>query len=420
MSDLTADPFSELYVHLLTVAASSAIIKRGFYKRGSEKVQRLSCSACRQRFSADPLLRESQLIPGLRSRYTDEVVWQVIDNYFHGRCSYRRVGRRGPERKIVGTKTAYKFVTHAAANCKTPIEVSIELRPEWGTLFLELDGTTVKLKCESRVLLTALETETQDIPHARVVLNEHTLGPIARFVQELRDTLSFRPIMIVIDDNPTLRSAVITTYPGVPIQLCVLHKQWQIDRLLSDGKIEDLESEDPELAKELRRLKRLIYSFLWTQSEDTALDCLSEIRTKKWAPRQQDQGKKKSKAEQMMQNANAAVRSILSDAEELLTHFRVDKQLEREGRLTKKAPRVTSVTDGFHSRFDLKRRQVRGFKSAKNLPAYMYMAIMEYRASDFEGAQDPRGPLERAKRAVGDWIAFSQRRKSKKETAIFT
>jgi transposase-like protein len=335
-------------------------------------------------------VRDSHLIPGLKLRkYTDEHVRQVIDGYIYSRASYRRLPRCGPDNRRIPSKTAYTWVTRAALNCKSPLEVSIELRPKWGR-FLELDAAALSLKGEWRSLLIAVNAETQDILHAKILFDEKDPRPISRFLEELRNKLGHWPEVIVIDDNPSLKKAVRESYPSVPLQLCVEHKWWTIDsKILPDRKLNENQ----------RELKARIRAFLFAETLGEALAIIRFImdNTEKWAD---------SRSEQ-------AIKSIREDFRELITHFKLD--MKADGTEQSKAPRTTSIAEGIFGRLRMKVNQIRGFKSATNLPGLVNLIIMAYRATEFPGTQDRRGPLERADCKVQDWIRLCQ--KSKNGTA---
>ena len=157
------------------------VIRRGYYWRAGHRIQRLGCGEIR--FSSNPILHDSNLIPRLKlRRFTDEHVRQTIDTYISGRTSLRRLPRCGPDNRTISLKTAYRWVVAAALNCKSPLEVSVELRPEWGR-FLELDATPIRLRGELYSLMVALDMKTQDILHAKLLSDERDPRPIRAFFE---------------------------------------------------------------------------------------------------------------------------------------------------------------------------------------------------------------------------------------------
>jgi transposase-like protein len=365
------------------------VIRAGYYKQGHKKIQRLHCLDCRHRFSADTIVYRSKIFPRM-SRYSDEEISRIINGYFDGKMSFRSLPRHIGIR--ISAATVYRLVKAAASNSKSPLEVSMELKPTWGS-FLQLDATQIRINGLSLWLLIAIDTETLDIVDGRLLPDEKDPRRIGAFLREVRDSIGYQPRMIVIDDNPSLKRAVREIYPFVPLQLCVLHKQWTIDRLLPDSKISDSQ----------RELKARIQQFLFADTLDAALGVYRIIfdNAGRWPDPQ----------------GQAAIRSIKLDLRYLTNHFNVDKRLQSSKRLS---PRTNSVVEGIFSRLKMKINQVRGFKSAENLPATINLLLMHYRATALEGAKDKRSPLERAQTPVNDWIQFSQRKleKSKKETAL--
>jgi transposase-like protein len=238
--------------------------------------------------------------------------------------------------------------------------------------------------------MIAVNSETRDILHAKLLLDEKDPRPISRFLEELRDKLGYWPEMIIIDDNPSLKRAVRERYPFVRLQLCVQHKWWIIDRkILPDRKLDEKQ----------RELKTRIRAFLFADTLGEALQINRFImdNTGKWPDCRSRQ----------------AIKSIREDFKHLITHFEVDKKAD--GTEQNKAPRTTSIAEGIFARLRMKLDQMRGFKSPRNLPGLINLIIMAYRATEFAGTQDRRGPLERAGARVQDWIRFCQ--KSKNETA---
>ena len=134
---------------------------------------------------------------------------------------YRNVGFE------ISPATVYRFERAAGLNCKSPLEVSIELKPEWGG-FLQIDGTQIKVKGAAMCLLLAADTNTQDILHALILPDEKDTQGIRKALTALRDT-GYTPRMNLIDDAPSLKKAVLGVYPSVPLQLCVEHKWWVIE-----------------------------------------------------------------------------------------------------------------------------------------------------------------------------------------------
>ncbi len=300
----------------------------------------------------------------------------------------RHLPRLGPNVKRPSPKTARQWVNAAGSNSKTAFEVSRELQPEWGPFFA-IDGTPMRIKGEGHCFLIASDCATQDTPHAVLLPDEHDTRRIGVFLNELL-ALGIDPKMWLIDDNPSLKKAIIKHQRFAKIQLDIFHKKRTIARLLPDKKINKQEEE----------LKNRIFQFLAANSLEEAETFFKSILINRqlWPSR----------------GSKRAILSIESDHDLLLTHFHVDKTLGLTG--DKRSPRTTSEIEGVNSRIGPKRDKVRGFKTLESTKNFCNLLIMHYRAGPFESTNDKRGPLERANRKVYDWIRFSQKRKSIRET----
>jgi len=363
----------------------------GFYHRKDDtvKVQRIRCLDCpnQPRYSADPISVHSKLFPWA-SRYSDELIVRVINAIIDGRESFRSLYENPLDTKI-GLVTAYRWVIAAARGCKSPLEVSMELKPVWGGS-LQLDAFHLKVQGLPRVFLLAVDAETQDILHARVLPDEKDHRRITKMLIELRDVLHYHPKIIVIDDNPSLLKAVRLVYPNVPVQLCAWHKQQGIGRILPFTQI----------TKEQSELKELIRQFLYAEtiSDSNAAYQFIIDNAGRWPDRE----------------SQDAIISIKRDRDLLTTHLYVDEKLGLMGK--QRTPRVTSKTEGIISRLRDKIKQVRGYKSIENLPGNLNLLVMHHRAAKLRSGKDRRSPLARAQRPVDNWLIFSQQHKSTNET----
>ncbi len=104
-----------------------------------------------------------------------------------------------------------------------------DLRPE-GLVYLYLDAIGVKVRCGGRVqslpVLVAVGVTApgeKRLLALRLVGSESTAGWEALVADLARRGVSGLRL-VVIDGNPGLQAAVETTWPGVPLQRCAVHK----------------------------------------------------------------------------------------------------------------------------------------------------------------------------------------------------
>ena len=66
--------------------------------------------------------------------------------------------------------TAYHRIIKLGFNCKTPMETSVDLKPQWSG-YLLVDGDSLVVGSHRESLLLGVDAGTQDIPNA--ILAEH-------------------------------------------------------------------------------------------------------------------------------------------------------------------------------------------------------------------------------------------------------
>jgi len=105
---------------------------------------------------------------------------EAVRIYVQGLASYRVVASMLEHRlgRSVSRVTLNNWVSELGGQAKTPLEVSIELRPTWGG-FLGIDGKAIFIKGTRACLLIGVDHPTQDIVHA-LVLDAETADNVAR------------------------------------------------------------------------------------------------------------------------------------------------------------------------------------------------------------------------------------------------
>src|SRR5688572_22600589 len=95
---------------------------------------------------------------------------EAVRLYVQGLTSYRVLASMLEQRlgRSVSRYTLNGWVSELAGQAKTPLEVSKELRPNWGG-FLGIDGKVIFVRGARHCLLVGVDHPTQDIVHALVV-----------------------------------------------------------------------------------------------------------------------------------------------------------------------------------------------------------------------------------------------------------
>jgi transposase-like protein len=145
--------------------------------------------------------------------------YQAAELYFDQEASYRAVGRH------LGIKadTALVWVNGLGANCKSFMEVTHELTPQWNGWLLA-DGKSISIRGVEHALLLTVDTATQDIPTAQLAPMENTANWRSVFM-ELRDQIRYPLKGLILDGDQGLLAAAREIFPSHPIQLCLRHAQ---------------------------------------------------------------------------------------------------------------------------------------------------------------------------------------------------
>lgn len=160
----------------------------------------------------------------------------------------------------------YRIVDRLGEGCKSPVQVAKELHPRWSGM-LGLDTKVVKVRGEERFLLMAVDIATQDAVDSWLATQEN-LVTLELFLKEIRDEIHYVPKFAVIDLDQTWREAAESVFPYVPIQLCVVHFERIVDRIIPRFKRTPRQIE----------LKQMTREILYARSENEAKGALDRLR----------------------------------------------------------------------------------------------------------------------------------------------
>jgi transposase-like protein len=125
-------------------------------------IQRFRCTQCGTSF----IFRTHP-----RCRYSSHFAEEVVRRHVEGRESYRVIAKRIYEKtgRKVSPTSLQKTVEHLGERCKTPLEMSRELRPQWNG-FLLLDEKMCSVRGKQQWFYVALDS-SGDVVHCRPVQN---------------------------------------------------------------------------------------------------------------------------------------------------------------------------------------------------------------------------------------------------------
>jgi transposase-like protein len=299
----------------------------------------------------------------------------AVNTYYDTRGSYRRTSRALKGR--ISYTQLYRIIDKLGEGCKTPVQVANELRPRWSGM-LGLDTKVVKVRGEERYLLIAVDIETQDVVDSWLASQE-SLVTLELFLREVRDGIHYVPKLAVIDLDQTWRGAVENVFPYVPIQLCVVHFERIVDRII------------PKMKRTPRQmeLKQMVRDVLYAPNENGAKDALERLLKKRGSFRD-----KKSRQ---------VINSLKENFELLTTHFRV-----------KGSVRSNNAAESVNDKLGMKLWLIRGYKKVRTARNSLNLMVMHYRFNRFSSCRikehNGKSPLDLASVDTSrlDWILYSQ------------
>jgi len=306
--------------------------RRAFFSvnQGSKRRRRCYCYDCRQTFTP-------------RRHQTTE---EALRLYFDSGASYRGVARRLKVEPI----TIYKRIIRMCFNCKSPLEVSLELSPQWsGYLLVDGDSITVGRRKES--LLLGVDSYSQDIPHALLAEHENSQN-WERFFQQIHDPIGYPLKGIISDGDPALQKAREAVFPDVPWQLCIKHFEDGLSRFLRYQF-----TQKRGYWRETDRFLKAIHDMLYAKSFEKAQRYLLAISI--------DPGFKQA-------GLSAVIDTIHEKFPYLVTHH-----------FHPGMPRTNNIAEGVISRLDEKITKADGYLYHDTCWATMKMLIMWYRFKKF-------------------------------------
>lgn len=183
--------------------------------RGDRRVfiQRFQCGRCGKYFT----VRQ-----GHGNRYSRGFIEDVVRRHVEHRESYRVLAKRVYEQsgRKTSASTLNAMVRSVSKRCKSPLEMSRELKPKWAG-YLVPDEKMVSVRGEQQWFYIALDS-TGDVVHGCAV-SELTVTEAAAFIEEIVRELEYPCRGVTTDLDTALTMAVEHILPGKPHQFCLKH-----------------------------------------------------------------------------------------------------------------------------------------------------------------------------------------------------
>ncbi len=305
--------------------------------------------------------------------------------YVQGLPSYRVLSVLLEQRlgRPVGRFTLNGWVDQLGGRAKTPVEVSVELRPPSWSGFLGVDGKAIFAAGQEAALLVGVDQGTHDVVHA-VVAEVEGEEAFERLVREAITEAGYPLKGLVSDAAAPFLAAHANYFARAPLQLCRIHASRRLDFVIPKAK----RSPDAPLRAELKDRVRAVL-FAPTEKEARRLfRHLLEDRTRYEGLGRGD-------------TLGAMERSF----DLYMTHHRVEGM-----------PADANITENVIKQLGKKLRLMEGFASLESAERFSRLLVGCYRFKRFTDScrRDGNGksPLQLAgvDTAGADWLRFLLRR----------
>lgn len=274
------------------------------------------------------------------------------------------------------------WVMEYGKNAKSPLEMALELKPEWSGL-LGVDGKELKIKGEDFTLLIAQDILTFDTVFFSLVEGEN-VEDSKRFFLIIRDVLKY-PIKGIVSDLGRGRvfiSLIDEIFSEIPHQACVVHFLRYVNMSIPKGKKTIYYKENSILRE---TIKNILFATNLNEAEEIFLRLLL-VRDFFKAPYHKK-----------------IIKSLEKHFDLLTAHFH-NPFLVRDN----------NVTENLIKQLNRKLKQSGGFKSTENAYNFLKLWFIYYRFKPFTNSHEVhrngKAPLELTKINTNniDWLSFSQ------------
>lgn len=340
--------------------------RRTAFGKKIHRYQRWFCNACARSF-----------VPQPHTAINFSFKIKACELYYDAEASYRAVSRQvglAPYR-------LFEIIDTLGANCKSTLEVSQELCPQWSG-YLFIDEKSLWIKGIEWYLLIAVDLGTQDIVHWDLVPHEDDTH-VAWFLMVIQTVIRYPFKGVISDLYGAFIEAVRWLLPGIPHQFCTYHAYRSTEFYLKYH----YTGRDRLWAERFLTLTRIICRCDTLDTAKRALEYLQRHH------RELRQAKLARRAETLIQRFPF-----------LIKRFK-DRNLRPDNNI------VENVIRQLNQKF----KKVAGFKSYQTAYNSISLVVMRYRFHRFScsriSGNNGKSPLELAgvDTANMNWVKFSQK-----------
>lgn len=261
------------------------------------------------------------------------------------------------EKDLLSKQTVLDFIEKVADKIPTLDDIDNLFHPRKSG-YLALDGVWYKYRGINFVLLISFDPVTFDIV-SYLVCGRESFETYQKLIKRVSLKLRNASIKgVYCDGDRGLIKAVKLSFPGTPIQTCVVHKEFRLGQLLPFKRAYIGKSLDPKFKEKVRLFKETAESIIYAETKKEAKDNFDQLQ--KFMVKQKDEKFKK------------AFGSLKYNFKYLLTHFD-HPEMERDN----------NIIEGFNSIIKRRLKLLKGFKKPTNIDRYIKLVLLDYRFHEF-------------------------------------
>ena len=279
-------------------------------------------------------------------------------------------------------------IEHLADELPEQEEVTSWLHPKRSGYYA-LDGTWMKFRGEDFVLLILLDVVTLDIVSWYVV-EEESEASYAKLIQQVKEEIQGDIKGFFCDGEPGLLKVLRTSFPTVPVQLCVFYKYARA------GQVIPFTHPKTEIDREI---KRRVEKVLFAKTKQEAMEQLASL---------QQYAKEHNEYEKLKKIVGLLKRNF----DLLLTHYDNPEM----------SP-YNNTLEGFNYLVKRKTRLMKGFKKNDNIHRWLKLILLDWRFHSLSSSEfltrRGKSPLELSGcelPKIRNWMTFVRKEYLEKTT----
>lgn len=257
------------------------------------------------------------------------------------------------EKDLLSKQTILDFIETVADKLPTLADIDQLFHPKRSG-FLAFDGVWYKYRGINFVLLIAFDPITFDVVSYIIAERESFQGYDLLIKSLLRNYQNVKVCGLYGDGDRGLIKALKLHFPNVPIQVCVIHKEFRLGQLLPFKRAYAGKTLPKKFRLRVILFKEAAENILYAGSKKEAEENLEKL--KKFMENEKDEKFRK------------AYGSLKYNFKYILTHFDYP-EMERDN----------NIIEGFNSIISRRLRLLKGFKKPSNIDRYIKLVLLDYR-----------------------------------------